>query len=30
MTHDHHLRAGAHGLTADDWTFYLRGDLFTW
>ncbi len=26
----YHLRTGNHGLTADDWTFYLQGDLFRW
>ncbi|WP_226351101.1 acetylxylan esterase [Pseudonocardia sp. ICBG601] len=26
----YHLRTGSHGFTADDWTFYLQGDLFRW
>ncbi|WP_224389050.1 acetylxylan esterase [Pseudonocardia sp. ICBG1293] len=26
----YHLRTGAHGLTTDDWRFYLHGDLFRW
>ncbi|WP_226358659.1 acetylxylan esterase [Pseudonocardia sp. ICBG601] len=26
----YHLRTGSHGLTTDDWRFYLDGDLFRW